>query len=56
MVVVAGGGNHGQSLESPANACVQNYLNNYLGSGALPTGSGQVNATCPATKPPTPAG
>ncbi|HEY2239125.1 MAG TPA: alpha/beta hydrolase [Streptosporangiaceae bacterium] len=56
MVVVEGGGNHGQSLESPANTCIQNYLNNYLGTGALPTGSGQVNATCPATRPPTPAG
>ena len=56
MVVVAGGGNHGQSLESPANTCVQNYLNKYLASGSLPTRSGQVNATCPATAPPTPAG
>jgi pimeloyl-ACP methyl ester carboxylesterase len=56
MVVVQGGGNHGQSLESPANTCVQTYLNNYLGSGSLPTRSGQVNATCPATAPPTPAG
>src|ERR1700761_8020305 len=56
MVVVVGGGNHGQSLESPANTCIQNYLNRYLDSGALPAGSGQVNATCPATAPPTPAG
>jgi hypothetical protein len=54
MVVVEGGGNHGQSLESPANACVQNYLNNYLASGALPSGTGQVNATCPAVAPPNP--
>jgi pimeloyl-ACP methyl ester carboxylesterase len=56
MVVVEGGGNHGQSLESPSNSCVQNYLNNYLASGALPSKSGPVNATCPATAPPTPAG
>ena len=48
MVVVEGGGNHGQSLESPANTCVQNYLNNYLASGALPNGTGLVNATCAA--------
>jgi pimeloyl-ACP methyl ester carboxylesterase len=55
MVVVEGGGNHGQSLESPANSCVQNYLNNYLASGSLPTGTGAVNATCPAVAPPDPA-
>jgi pimeloyl-ACP methyl ester carboxylesterase len=54
MVVVEGGGNHGQSLESPPNNCVQNYLNNYLASGALPSGTGQVNATCPAVAPPNP--
>ncbi|HEY0718046.1 MAG TPA: alpha/beta hydrolase, partial [Streptosporangiaceae bacterium] len=54
MVVVTGGGNHGQSLESPSNLCVQNYLNNYLASGALPGGSGPVNATCAPTPPPTP--
>jgi hypothetical protein len=56
MVVVEGGGNHGQSLESPSNTCVQNYLNSYLASGALPSKSGPVDATCPATAPPTPAG
>src|ERR1700753_2444670 len=54
MVVVEGGGNHGQSLESPPDNCVQNYLNNYLASGALPSGTGQVNATCPAVAPPNP--
>src|ERR1700753_999272 len=52
--VVEGGGNHGQSLESPPDNCVQNYLNNYLASGALPSGTGQVNATCPAVAPPNP--
>jgi pimeloyl-ACP methyl ester carboxylesterase len=56
MVVVAGGGNHGQSLESPSNACVQNYLNSYLASGAVPERPGLVNATCPAVPDPTPAG
>jgi pimeloyl-ACP methyl ester carboxylesterase len=56
MVVVEGGGNHGQSLESPSNTCVQNYLNNYLATGALPGGGGQVNATCAPTAPPTPVG
>src|SRR5207248_1014685 len=29
MVVVQGGGNHGQSLEQPPNTCVQGYLNAY---------------------------
>ena len=56
MVVVQGGGNHGQSLESPPDPCVQNYLNNYLASGALPAGSGPVNATCAPEPPPSPAG
>jgi hypothetical protein len=52
--VVQGGGNHGQSLEQPPNACVQGYLNGYLATGSLPTAPGLVNATCPATPPPTP--
>jgi pimeloyl-ACP methyl ester carboxylesterase len=58
MVVVAGGGNHGQSLEDPPNTCVQNYLNNYLATGAVPDGTasgGLVNATCPVVPPPTPS-
>jgi len=54
MVVVEGGGNHGQSLEDPPNTCVQDYLNNYLATGAVPDGAGLVNATCPAVPPPTP--
>jgi pimeloyl-ACP methyl ester carboxylesterase len=54
MVVVEGGGNHGQSLEQPPNTCVEGYLNAYLATGALPQGSGQVNATCPAVPAPTP--
>jgi pimeloyl-ACP methyl ester carboxylesterase len=56
MVVVEGGGNHGQSLEYPANDCVQNYLNNYLESGSVPDGPGLVNATCAALPDPTPTG
>jgi pimeloyl-ACP methyl ester carboxylesterase len=52
MVVVKGGGNHGQSLSQPPNTCVNNYLNAYLGTGALPRHPGQVNATCPALAPP----
>ena len=56
MVVVEGGGNHGQSLEQPPNTCVQNYLNAYLGTDALPDGPGLVNATCPAVPDPTPNG
>ena len=56
MVVVEGGGNHGQSLESPSDSCVQGYLNNYLASGALPEQPGLVNATCAPVPDPTPAG
>jgi pimeloyl-ACP methyl ester carboxylesterase len=55
MVVVEGGGNHGQSFEQPPNACVNGYANAYLATGALPHGTGLVNATCPATPDPTPS-
>ena len=48
MVVVEGGGNHGQSLATPPNACVNGYLNRYLATGALPGQTGLVSATCPA--------
>ena len=54
MVVVKGGGNHGQSMEQPSNSCVQGYLNGYLATGALPSNPGTVNATCPAVPAPTP--
>jgi len=54
MVVVQGSGNHGQSLEAPPDACVQNYLNNYLSTGAVPEKAGLVNATCVPTSDPTP--
>ncbi len=54
MVVVEDGGNHGQSFEQPSNTCVQNYVNAYLATGALPDGPGLVNATCPAEPDPTP--
>jgi pimeloyl-ACP methyl ester carboxylesterase len=56
MVVVEGGGNHGQSLAYPANTCVNGYLDNYLATGALPTGPGPVNATCAALPAPVPSG
>jgi hypothetical protein len=56
MVVVEGGGNHGQSLETPPNQCVQNYLNAYLATGAVPGRPGLVNAACPATADPSPGG
>ena len=59
MVVVEGGGNHGQSFEQPPDACVQGYVNAYLASGALPQGhqgSGLVNATCQAVPDPAPGG
>ena len=52
MVVVEGGGNHGQSFEQPPDACVQGYVNAYLATGALPQGAGLVNATCPAVPDP----
>ena len=54
MVVVQGGGNHGQSLAYPANTCVNGYLNRYLATGALPARPGLVNAVCPALPPPSP--
>jgi pimeloyl-ACP methyl ester carboxylesterase len=54
MVVVEGGGNHGQSMEQPSNSCVQGYLNAYFATGALPQAAGLVNATCPAVPAPTP--
>jgi pimeloyl-ACP methyl ester carboxylesterase len=54
MVVVAGGGTHGQTLQIPPNNCVNRYFDDYLAHGAVPTAPGLVNATCPATAPPTP--
>ena len=54
MVVVEGDGNHGQSFADPLDSCVQNYLNAYLATGALPERPGLVNATCAATPDPTP--
>jgi pimeloyl-ACP methyl ester carboxylesterase len=54
MVVVEGGGNHGQSLADPPNTCVDGYLNRYLATGSLPSAPGLVNATCPALPDPTP--
>jgi pimeloyl-ACP methyl ester carboxylesterase len=56
MVVVEGGGNHGQSLASPPNTCVNGYLNRYLATGAVPGQPGAVNATCPPVADPTPVG
>jgi pimeloyl-ACP methyl ester carboxylesterase len=56
MVVVAGGGNHGQSLSQPPNTCVDGYLARYLTTGALPGRPGLVNATCPAPPAPSPTG
>ena len=54
MVVVEGGGNHGQSLTLPANVCVNNYLSAYLANGSVPHGAGLVNATCRALQNPSP--
>ena len=39
--------------DNPPDACVQNYLNAYLATGALPNAPGLVNATCPAVPVPT---
>lgn len=54
MVVVEGGGNHGQSLSSPPNECVMGYLDRYLGTGQLPASQAPVSATCPALPAPAP--
>jgi pimeloyl-ACP methyl ester carboxylesterase len=56
MVVVEGGGNHGQSLAYPPNTCVNGYLDRYLATGALPQKPGLVNATCPPVPEPVPSG
>lgn len=56
MVVVTGGGNHGQSLAYPANTCVDGYLNGYLATGALPGSPALVSATCPNLPDPVPSG
>jgi pimeloyl-ACP methyl ester carboxylesterase len=56
MVVVVGGGNHGQSLAYPPDNCVNGYLNRYLATGALPTGPDPVNATCAPVPAPVPSG
>jgi pimeloyl-ACP methyl ester carboxylesterase len=54
LVVVQGGGNHGQSVSYPPNTCVDGYVASYLGSGKLPAKPGLINATCAALPPPTP--
>jgi pimeloyl-ACP methyl ester carboxylesterase len=56
MLVVTGGGNHGQSLAQPPNTCVNAFLNRYLATGALPQRPGPVNGTCPALPPPPTSG
>jgi hypothetical protein len=56
MVVVVGGGNHGQSLGDPPSTCVNGYLNRYLATGALPERPGLVNATCPDLPVPSTSG
>jgi hypothetical protein len=54
MVEVKGGGDHGQGLTDPPNPCVIGFVARYLTSGALPSGSGQISATCPALPLPAP--
>ena len=51
LVVVTGGGTHGQSLALPADRCADGYLTRYLATGALPSGAGLVSATCAAPAP-----
>jgi hypothetical protein len=48
LVTVTGNGTHGQSLNFPPDPCANGYLNRYLATGALPSGSGLVSATCAA--------
>ena len=55
MVVVQGGGNHGQSLETPPEPCVQNYLNAYLGHRRRPRQPGPGQRDLRATPRPDPA-
>ena len=52
MVVVVGGGNHGQSLAQPPNTCVNGYLNRYLATGALPSGAGPGQCHLPGAAAP----
>jgi pimeloyl-ACP methyl ester carboxylesterase len=59
MVVVTGGGNHGQALAVPPNSCVDGYVSRYLATGSLPgpvpgQRAALVSATCPAGPPPAP--
>ncbi len=56
MVVVRGGGNHGQSLATPPNTCVDGYVNRYLADGSLPQGPGLVNAVCAPSPAPAAGG
>jgi pimeloyl-ACP methyl ester carboxylesterase len=56
MVLVKGGGNHGQSLAVPPNLCVNGYVNRYLADGSLPQGRGPVNAVCAPTPAPAAGG
>jgi pimeloyl-ACP methyl ester carboxylesterase len=56
MVVVQGGGNHGQSLAVPPNICVNGYVDRYLADGALPQGPGLMNAVCQPTPAPAAGG
>ncbi|NGO76181.1 alpha/beta hydrolase [Streptomyces sp. YC504] len=52
LVVEQGGGNHGITLSG--NACLDKYLADYLASGKVPRGSGEVDATCERLPDPEP--
>ncbi len=52
LVVEEGGGNHGITLSG--NDCLDNYLADYLATGAVPRGTGEVDATCAALPDPEP--
>ncbi|MFI6943598.1 alpha/beta hydrolase [Streptomyces sp. NPDC050418] len=53
LVVEEGGGNHGITLSG--NDCLDKYLADYLASGKVPRGSGEVDATCAALPDPEPS-
>ncbi|MGI5135868.1 alpha/beta hydrolase [Streptomyces sp. CA-106110] len=52
LVVEQGGGNHGIALSG--NACLDQYLTDYLTDGTVPRGSGDIDAVCQKLPDPEP--
>jgi pimeloyl-ACP methyl ester carboxylesterase len=52
LVVEQGGGNHGVTLAG--NACLDKYLSDYLSSGKVPHGDGDIDAVCQKLPDPEP--